>query len=256
MTEFGSLIREDLTDSGGASNLKFNEKIKALQRAGQNVVHFGFGQSPFPVPDPFVRRLRETAAENAYLPVAGLPELREQIVQFHLEWDGVELGAEQLVVGPGSKELIFLTLAVFRGTVWLAAPAWTTYSPQCRLAGHSPLLVNQTAAAGWKLEPGVLEAAVAGRAGPQLLILTSPGNPSGAAYTQSELAALAAVCRRHSVIVLSDEIYARLEYSGSHTCMAQLYTEGTILTTGFSKWASAGGWRLGYAHFPPGLGLD
>ena len=100
-----------------------------------------------------------------------------------------------------------------------------------------------------------------------MLILTNPGNPSGCAYTREELVALVTVFRRLSVIVLSDEIYARLEYTGQHVCMSELYPEvtisglvvtipppqGTILTSGFSKWSSAGGWRIGYAHFPKSL---
>jgi len=251
--DFGALVRPELAGEGGASNLAFNERVKALQAAGHAIAHFAFGQSPFPVPEPFTRHLQETAGCKDYLPVAGLPELLAGVAAFHREWDGVSLQEDGLVVGPGSKELIYLTLAVYRGTVWLCAPAWTTYSPQARLAGHTPLVLRQPQAQGWKLQAATLEEGLEGRAGPHLLILTNPGNPSGCAYTRAELEALVAVFRRRSVVVLSDEIYARLEYSGNHVCLAELYPEGTILTSGFSKWSSAGGWRLGYAHFPPGL---
>ena len=254
---FGSVIREDLANYSGASNLKFNERIKALQAEGEEIYHFGFGQSPFPVPPPFVKHLKETAGINAYLNVSGLPELRKEIVEFHREWDSVELEEESLVVGPGSKELIYLCLAVFRGTVLLAAPAWTTYRPQARLAGHEPLLISQQSNNHWKLTARDLEAGleqVGEREGGCLLILTNPGNPSGCVYSRSELESLAEVCRREQIIVLSDEIYARLTYpGGEHVCMSEIYPEGTILTSGFSKWSSAGGWRLGYAHFPPAL---
>merc|ERR550519_1180303 len=252
-TEFGSLVREDLTNYGGASNLAFNEKVKSLQNAGQEIFHFGFGQSPFPVPEPFIRHLKETAGVNDYLSVAGLMELREEIVEFHKEWDEVNLSIDNLIVGPGSKELIYLTMAVFRGEIWLPAPAWTTYKPQACLAGHQPRLINQPAEQKWKLRAEDIETAVKDVEGPHLLILTNPGNPSGCTYSREELEALATVCSRNQVIVLSDEIYARLNYAGDHTCMSQVYPNGTILTTGFSKWSSAGGWRLGYAHFPQPL---
>merc|ERR1711971_1531546 len=175
----GELLREDLRGEGGASNLAFDEKVKGLQAAGQRIFHFAFGQSPFPVPQPFIRHLQDTAGCNDYLPVAGLPDLRKAIVAFHAEWEGVTLNEGGLVVGPGSKELIYLTMAVFSGTVWLE-----------------------------------------GLPGPHLLILTNPGNPSGCAYTREELEALVRVFRRLSVIVLSDEIYARLEYTGQHVCMS------------------------------------
>jgi len=251
--DFGELLREDLRGEGGASNLAFNEKVKGLQAAGQRIFHFAFGQSPFPVPQPFTRHLQDTAGCNDYLPVAGLPDLRKAIVAFHKEWEGVTLNEDGLVVGPGSKELIYLTMAVFSGTVWLCAPAWTTYNPQARLAGHKAKLLEQPQHQGWKLRPATLEQGLEGLPGPHLLILTNPGNPSGCAYTREELEALVRVFRRLSVIVLSDEIYARLEYTGQHVCMSELYPEGTILTSGFSKWSSAGGWRLGYAHYPQPL---
>merc|ERR1711971_1500985 len=107
--DFGELLREDLRGEGGASNLAFNEKVKGLQAAGQRIFHFAFGQSPFPVPQPFIRHLQDTAGCNDYLPVAGLPDLRKAIVAFHAEWEGVTLNEGGLVVGPGSKELIYLT---------------------------------------------------------------------------------------------------------------------------------------------------
>ena len=171
---------------------------------------------------------QDTAGCNDYLPVAGLPQLRKAIVAFHKEWEGVELNEDGLVVGPGSKELIYLTMAVFSGTVWLCAPAWTTYNPQARLAGHQAKLLQQPQHQGWKLSPTTVEQGLKGLSGPHLLILTNPGNPSGCAYTRDELEALVKVFRRLKVIVLSDEIYARLEYTGQHVCMSELYPEVTI----------------------------
>ena len=172
--------------------------------------------------------MQDTAGCNDYLPVAGLPDLRKAIAKFHKEWEGVTLNEEGLVVGPGSKELIYLTMAVFSGTVWLCAPAWTTYNPQARLAGHKAKLLEQPQHQEWKLRPATVEQGLNGLPGPHMLILTNPGNPSGCAYTREELVALVTVFRRLSVIVLSDEIYARLEYTGQHVCMSELYPEVTI----------------------------
>jgi len=251
--EFGQLLREDLSSHSKASNLAFNEKVKGLQAAGQTVYHFAFGQSPFSVPEPFVRQLQAVAGDHDYLNVAGLKSLRQAITEFHREWDQVELEREQIIVGPGSKELIYLTFTVFKGQIWLPAPAWTTYGPQAELAGHAPRTLLQHAEQGWKLQPETLESQVRTVPGPHLLVLTNPGNPSGCSYTRSELERLGEVCRKYKVVVLSDEIYARLQYEGTHVCMSKVYPEGTILTTGFSKWSSAGGWRLGYAHYPASL---
>ena len=110
---FGSVIREDLANYSGASNLKFNERIKALQAQGEEIYHFGFGQSPFPVPPPFVKHLKETAAINAYLNVSGLPELRREIVEFHREWDSVELEEDRVQYLHKSQENILCTLGLY-----------------------------------------------------------------------------------------------------------------------------------------------
>ena len=111
--DFENILRDDLTNYSGASNLKFNEKIKSLIASGEEIYHFGFGQSPFPVPTPFVKQLQvflylscwfkkllytqKNAAINDYLSVAGLRELRENIIAFHKQWDKVELGVDNII---------------------------------------------------------------------------------------------------------------------------------------------------------------
>ena len=87
----------------------------------------------------------------------------------------------------------------------------------------------------------------------KLLILNYPNNPTGLTYGATALAALATVCRAHNIVVISDEIYGRVNHSDTHHSIAQYYPEGTIVCSGLSKWAGAGGWRLGYAVFPPDL---
>ncbi|XP_042212670.1 aspartate aminotransferase-like isoform X2 [Homarus americanus] len=247
------LVRPDLANSSAASNLAFNEQVKALIRSGRKVYHFAFGQSPFPIPECMTKAVQEYAHVHDYLPMVGIPELREELVKFHARYDNLSLSSDNFTVGPGSKELIFLVMATFNGDILLPAPTWTTYMAQCRLAGKEPRVLEMKQAKGWKLAPETLEeAARQGGDGWKLLVLTSPGNPS-TCYTDDELDALSSVCRQQRIIVLSDEIYARLTFSRKHASMAMHYPEGTILISGFSKWASAGGWRLGYAHFPPSL---
>jgi len=248
-----NLLRPDLRGYTGASNLAFNEKIKKLKSEGEDIIHFGFGQSPFPVPGCMVDRLKEFAHVNDYLSVAGDLGLRNEICAFHAEYDGLTLTPENIIVAPGSKSLIYLALAVYGGTVWLAAPAWTTYDPQARLAGHQPRILNTKQENGWKLRPEDVMEGMSGVDGPNLLIFNNPGNPSGTVYSKQELVQLVKVFRELNIILLSDEIYARLSFEDDYTSVAQLYPENTILTTGFSKWVGAGGWRLGYAHFPANL---
>jgi len=194
--DFGNILRDDLTNYSGASNLKFNEKIKSLKASGKEIYHFGFGQSPFPVPAPFVKQLQKTASINDYLSVAGLQELREEIVSFHKQWDNVELGVDNIIVGPGSKELIYLCMTMFKGRILLPAPAWTTYNPQAKLSGHSAIPIQTSEHNKWKLTKDDLMSAVDGQQGPWLLVLTNPGNPSGCVYQKDELEAIAEICRK------------------------------------------------------------
>jgi len=249
-----SLLRKDLQNYTGASNLAFNEKIKNLKGAGADIVHFGFGQSPFPIPQVMVDRLKDFAHINDYLSVAGIEELRVEICRMHKDWDNLSLDPDRLIVAPGSKSLLHLVMAVYGGSVWLAAPAWTTYFPQSVLAHHSPRVIEQRQENGWKLTAEDLDKGLEGEEGPHMLVFTNPGNPSGCVYSREELELLVEVCRKHDVIILSDEIYARLAFGQTpFVSIAELYPERTILTSGFSKWVGAGGWRLGYAHFPPAL---
>ena len=108
---FENILREDLTNYSGASNLKFNEKIKALQASGEDIYHFGFGQSPFPVPEPFVKQLKETAHINDYLSVAGLLELRQEIVAFHKDWEDVKLDMDN-IIGMELGVVLFLKYSI------------------------------------------------------------------------------------------------------------------------------------------------
>lgn len=252
-----ALVREDLRQSSAASNLVFNEKVKALIKEGRAISHFAFGQSPFPIPECLTKAVQDNAHVHDYLPMAGIPELRDALVRFHTRYDNIRLERENMVVGPGSKELIFLIMTTFSGDILLPSPAWTTYASQCRLAGKDPIILPTYAKNDWKLEPQVLRQAMTeeGENDSQwkLLIITNPGNPNGTCYTEEELKGLSAACRQHKIIVLSDEIYGRLTFSRKHESMVKHYPEGTILTSGFSKWASAGGWRIGYAHFPSAL---
>ncbi|KAK0410158.1 hypothetical protein QR680_004983 [Steinernema hermaphroditum] len=256
MVAFGDeIIRGDLRHSGGASNLEFNNRIKAMIAGGQTVYHFGFGQSPFPVPEPIVEGLRKHADKYEYLSVPGIPELRQEIINFHRHFgDFDHFTPESLVLVPGSKQIIYQIMNCFSGEVLLVAPSWTSYKPQADLCQTSTKILVTKKENFFVPTPGEIEATLA-EMDPQkrkLLIINTPNNPTGHVFTEAELKALAEVCRKHGIIVISDEIYARLTPK-KHLSLATFYPEGTIVTTGYSKWASAGGWRFGYGLFPESL---
>ena len=238
-----------------SATLAINQRSADLQAQGRQVFRFGLGQSPFPVPDCVVRALQEHAAEKDYQPVQGLQALREAVASFHRRVDEVDVHADGVLVGPGSKELMFLTQLAFDGDLLLPTPCWVSYAPQARIAGRPVVRIPTTAAARWRLTGAQLDAVCAeapGRA--RLLILNYPGNPDGDTYTVEELQDIARACREHGIVVLSDEIYGPTHHAGEHVSIARFHPEGTIISGGLSKWCGAGGWRLGTMTFPAALG--
>lgn len=250
------LVRKTLVNYSPASNLLHNEKIREMMATGRTVYHFGFGQSPFPIMENAAERLAKHAAESAYLPVAGIKELREGIKDFHKKYDLLSFDADDVIVGPGSKELIFLLMNIFEGDVIVISPSWTSYKPQVMLSGHTAHVIPTTMADDWKITPASLSKFLEENhlATNKLLILNNPDNPTGTLYTELELSELSEVFRNNNVIVLTDEIYGRLTFDGnSFVSLAKVYPEGTVLCSGMSKWASMGGWRLGYHVYPKQL---
>lgn len=226
----------------------------SLAVQGQRVFRLGLGQSPFPVPAPLVAALRAAAAEKEYLPPGGLHELRRAVADHHRARHGLSFAAEDVLIGPGSKELIFLLQLCFAGDIVLPTPRWVSYVPQARLAGREVVELPGGGRHGLMIDPERVADVCRGAPGRQrVLFFNSPCNPTGLAFTADELEALAAVCRERGVLVLSDEIYAELCFPGRHLSIAQLYPEGTIVVSGLSKWCGAGGWRLGTMAFPPEL---
>ncbi|GAA0792626.1 pyridoxal phosphate-dependent aminotransferase [Marinobacterium sediminicola] len=239
-----------------SETLLINELSDQLA-ASRQVYRFGFGQSPFPVPAGVTEVLRQQAHEKAYLPVQGWKPLREAVAAFHRQQDAVDWQPERVLVGPGSKLLIYAVMAAFtQAEVLLVSPSWVSYEPQAKLAGHKVSRVQADAASEWRLTPAMLEAFCETRENPELpllLVLNYPGNPSGTTYSEEQLRELAAVMRRYGVLVISDEIYGMLHHRGEHRSLARYYPEGTLVTGGLSKWCGAGGWRLGVLHVPEAL---
>ncbi len=241
---------------GLSATLALKEKCLQLRQHGQKVYDFGLGQSPFPVPSPVVEALRLAAPEKAYLPVRGLPALREAVAEFHRKRDHINAHPQRVLIGPGSKELMFLLQFCFYGEINLPTPCWVSYMPQARILGRRINLIHTSAQSHWKITAEqLLESLeiVNDHARPRLLVLNYPSNPTGATYASHELQEIAEVARKFELIILSDEIYGQLHYEGEHVSIAHFYPEGTIVSSGLSKWCGAGGWRLGTFSFPTDL---
>lgn len=236
-----------------SATIAINERSRELQAQGKVVYRLGLGQSPFPVPMPVVEGLKLHAREKDYLPSAGLGALREAVAAFHRRKDGIEARPEDVLIGPGSKELMFLLQLVYYGELIVSTPCWVSYVPQADILGRRVSLIHTSAEGEWRMTAEMLERRCEGEADeyrPRILVLNYPGNPDGCSYSAKDLEELAEVARKYHVILLSDEIYGQLHHQGLHTSVARYYPEGTIISSGLSKWCGAGGWRLGTFTFP------
>ncbi len=237
-----------------SATLRINEQCAEMAQRGQKVFRLGFGQSPFPVPSAVVEKLKAHAHEKDYLPVKGLRPLRESVALYHSKETGILTGGDDVLIGPGSKELMFLLQMVYYGDLIIPQPSWVSYAPQARIASRHVYWLPTKLENGYLLSPEELENFCRkDYEEPRLLILNYPSNPTGTTYTEEQLKKMAKVARRYNVVVLSDEIYGELHHDGNHKSIATYYPEGTIISSGLSKWCGAGGWRLGTFIFPPNL---
>ena len=244
-------LNSNLNGLTTSATIAIQQRCRDLGAQGKQIFRLGLGQSPFPVPDLVVKSLQENAHQKDYLPVKGLPELRQVLAEHHKRYFGINCTEDNIIVGPGSKELMFIMQLVYDGEIMIPMPAWVSYLPQARIVGRRVNTIMTSFESRWKVTPDQLEAICRqdpGRA--RLLILNYPSNPTGQTYTRDELEALTTVFRKYKILVLSDEIYAKLTFDNSHSSLVTLYPEGTIFSGGLSKWCGAGGWRLGLFVIP------
>ncbi len=239
-----------------SATIAVNDCCRELKAEGKTVYRLGLGQSPFPVPVPVVNALKHHAHEKDYLPAKGHPQLRAAVAEFHRQKDGVEARAEGVMIGPGSKELMFLLQLVYYGELIVPTPCWVSYVPQARIIGRKVSLIHTTYDNRWRVTAACLQQHCEQEQDefrPRILVLNYPSNPDGCSYSEDDLKNLAEVARHFEVVLLSDEIYGQLHHQGKHVSVARYYPEGTIISSGLSKWCGAGGWRLGTFTFPPDL---
>jgi aspartate aminotransferase len=237
-----------------SATLAINEASNQLIKEGKKVYKFGLGQSPFPVPQSVVKALQENAHQKDYLPVKGLYELRKAVAGFNQRHEGIDSQPEDVLIGPGSKELIFLLQLVYYGDLLIPTPSWVSYSPQAQIIGRQVHWIPASADNDWRMSPEMLDKECRNDPDrPRILILNYPSNPTGNTYPIERLKKLAEVAREYKIILISDEIYGRIHHTGQHVSIARYYPEGTIISSGLSKWCGAGGWRLGTFSFPLNL---
>jgi aspartate aminotransferase len=241
---------------GQSATIAINDLSRQREKEGKEVYRLGLGQSPFPVPRPVVNALKQHAHEKDYLPAKGLPALRQAVADYHRRRDGLEFNVDHVLIGPGSKELMFLLQLVYYGELVVPTPCWVSYVPQAIIIGRKVRLIHTRYEDKWRMTAQRFERFCEREEDdlrPRILLMNYPGNPEGCTYTPAELEQIADVARRYEVLLLSDEIYGQLHHQGTHISVARYYPEGTIISSGLSKWCGAGGWRLGTFAFPSEL---
>lgn len=236
-----------------SATLAINALANSLKAKGVDVIGFGTGEPDFDTPMPIkmaaVRAIE--AGKTKYTPAGGIPELKSAIVGKFKRDNGLAYETAQVTVNCGGKHSFYNLMQVLLNEgdeVIVPAPYWVSYPPIVELAGGTPVIVPAPEAKGFKLSPEQLERAITKKT--RAVIINSPSNPTGAAYSREELEALAGVLLKRDVLIISDDIYESILYNGKgFVNMANLspeLKERTVVLNGASKAYSMTGWRIGY----------
>ena len=246
------MLKNLVKDLKPSSTLLINETSRKLEEQGKKIFKFGFGQSPFKVPEDVVRELKNNAHQNKYLPMQGLSELRNAVAKYTSKKKNYDYKSENVIIGPGSKELMFLLHVIFDGEIILPAPSWVSYAPQAILGRNKAQILQTKRENNWFPTASEIEEIVLKDKNKNyLLFLNSPNNPSG--QICENLEEIASIAEKYNLIILSDEIYSELSFMNNYQSISNFCPKKTIISTGLSKWCGAGGWRLGYFLVPDSL---
>ena len=246
------MIKDIIKNLKPSSTLLINEISNKLEREGKKIFKFGFGQSPFKVPQDIVNELKGNAHQNKYLPMQGLDDLRVSIANYISKKKDYKYASSNIIIGPGSKELMFLLQILFEGEIILPAPSWVSYAPQAIIGRNKIKWIQTKSENNWFPTAKEIEDIIKkDKQKKYLIFLNSPNNPSGQVCTNlSEISELA---KNYNLYFLSDEIYSELTFEDNYQSISNYSPKNTIISTGLSKWCGAGGWRLGYFILPENL---
>ncbi len=238
-----------------SATVKLSSTVAQMRKQGIDVISFSLGEPDFDTP----RNISDAAIKainggfTHYTPAAGLPELREAIAEKSKRENGIPCEPKNVMVAP-AKFAIYaaVTANIDPGDeVIIPDPSWVSYSEMVKLAGGKPVLVPHRE--GWRWHPGDIEAAITPRT--KMIMVNSPANPTGAVYSKEDLKAIADIAADRKLLVISDEIYEKILYDGTHHSIASFpgMFERTITVNGFSKAYAMTGWRVGWLAAPDDL---
>ena len=231
-------------------------KSRELKEQGIDVISLSLGEPDFNTPDDIKEAAKKAIDDNFsfYPPVPGYTDLRQAIANKFREENGLDYTPEQIIVSAGGKHtLINILLSVVDpgDEVILLAPYWVSYYDQIIFSQGKPVVIQTTIESDFKVTPAQLEAAITSRT--RVLIFNSPSNPTGMVYTRDEMAALVSVLEKHTgILIISDEIYEHITFSGPHISLATFrsISDRVVTVNGVSKGYAMTGWRIGYMGGP------
>lgn len=249
-------ISQRIKSLAASQTLAMSQKSNELKAQGVDVINLSVGEPDFNTPDHIKAAAVKAIEDNFsfYSPVPGYMSLRKAVADKLSRENGLSFAPEQIVVSGGAKQaLCNVILATVNpgDEVIIPTPAWVSYVEMVKLAEGVSVTVPATIESDFKVTPAQLEAAITPRT--KMILICSPSNPTGSVYTRDELAALVAVIARHpGIIILADEIYEHINYTGSFTSLASFpeIADRTVVVNGVSKAYAMTGWRIGYCAAP------
>jgi len=239
-----------------SATLAMSQKSNEMKAQGIDIINMSIGEPDFNTPEAIKEAAKKAIDDNYshYSPVPGYPVLRNAIVDKLKRENGLDYTPAQILCSNGAKQSVCNTLLALINDgdeVIIPAPYWVSYPQMVKLAGGSPITIEATIEQDFKITPAQLEEAITPRT--KALIICSPSNPTGSVYSFEELTNLAEVLKKHpGIIVLSDEIYEHINYTGSHASIAQVpgMKDSTVIINGVSKAYAMTGWRIGFIAAP------
>ncbi len=251
-------LAQRMSRLGSETAFEVLARAKALEAQGKEVIHLEIGEPDFDTPAHVVEAAVQALhnGQTHYTPAAGLPTVRQAIAEHISRSRGIEVQAEQVVVTPGAKPIMFFTILALLepgDEAIYPDPGFPIYQSMINFVGAKPMPLPLREEKGFRFDPNEFLDLISDRT--RLIILNSPQNPTGGVLTRQDLETVAKAARERNIMVLSDEVYEQILYEGEHVSIASLpeMQSHTILLDGFSKTYAMTGWRLGYGVMPTAL---
>jgi aspartate aminotransferase len=246
-------VEASLQNKEESSTLVAAKIVRERRAQGLPVYNWGIGENPFDVPEHLVQAVKDAAHKAPYTSVQGIPGLAEEVAKVYSVGE-YTVSAENVIIAPGLKQVLFDIQRAFGGEIIHIVPHWVSYPEQTELLGKKNLTIHTRKENAYKLQPEELRKACEHNPEvPKLIIFNHPTNPTGKAYTKEEIQELANVATSYPLIILADEVYLGNHFNGERYSIAEYAPNQTIRTSSLSKEFASGGYRVGWATFPNSL---